>query len=430
MKTNLKRLLPNFTYSVCLASSIVLSGCDSDNNAEALAKAVELESQRAKGTIIESVTIIGATTRLKVGETHQLSASGIDTNNDERDVTAELEWSSSDTSIATVNNRGLVTAVANSLEPQGKVIITGTTINDISAQGELSVSDEVISSLVLKQSDPIKGDINTCIDANIVADVTYADDYTSLNVTKDITFSVDSNTTATIETGGILHTSHAEIENTIVTGKVNNISNQIEVISNPKNLETIDVIVEDKEVSIITLNVGDRIKVQSQANLVNTVSATPINIDNNISWQAKNDSLAGITLNGTTKGSLLALKPGVTEVYATCGGVQGTATLEIKGDATLDTLLINQGEETITFKAKESIEITVKAQFEETTADINVTEFSELSFSDNELITSELVSIGTNAANYKVTSTSSTIGEVILTVSYDGKSSVVKLIIE
>jgi len=427
---NMKGFMPKFTLSVCFATSMVILGCDSDNNAEALAKAVELESQRAKGTIIESVTIIGATTRLKVGETHQLIASGIDTNNDQRDVTNELEWSSSDENVATVNSKGLVTAVANSTEQQGKVIITGTTINGIFTKAEMSVSDETITSLVLRQSNPVTGDINTCIDANIVADVSYADDYTSLNVTKDISFSVDENSTATIETGGILHTSHAEIENTIVTGKVNNISNKLTVTANPINLETIDVVVDEKELNIITLNVGDRIKVQSQANLVSTVSATPINIDNNISWQAKNDTLAGITLNGTTKGSLLALKPGVTEIYATCGGVQGSATLEVKGDATLDTLMINQGEETITFKAKESIEITLTAQFEETTADINVTEFSELSFSDNELITSELVSIGTNTANYKVTSTSSATGEVILTVSYDGKSSVVKLIIE
>jgi len=430
MMMNMKGFMPKFTLSVCFATSMVILGCDSDNNAEALAKAVELESQRAKGTIIESVTIIGATTRLKVGETHQLIASGIDTNNDQRDVTNELEWSSSDENVATVNSKGLVTAVANSTEQQGKVIITGTTINGIFTKAEMSVSDETITSLVLRQSNPVTGDINTCIDANIVADVSYADDYTSLNVTKDISFSVDENSTATIETGGILHTSHAEIENTIVTGKVNNISNKLTVTANPINLETIDVVVDEKELNIITLNVGDRIKVQSQANLVSTVSATPINIDNNISWQAKNDTLAGITLNGTTKGSLLALKPGVTEIYATCGGVQGSATLEVKGDATLDTLMINQGEETITFKAKESIEITLTAQFEETTADINVTEFSELSFSDNNLITSELVSIGTNTANYKVTSTSSATGEVILTVSYDGKSSVVKLIIE
>jgi len=430
MKTKMVNFMPKFAYGICIVSSIAISGCDSDNNSEALAKAVKLESQRAKGTIIESVTIIGATTRLKIGETHQLSALGIDTNNDERDVTAELEWSSSDTSIATVNSKGLVTAVANSLEPQGEVIITGTTINDIFAQGEMSVSDKVISSLVLKQTNPITGDINTCIDANIVADVTYEDDYTSLNVTRDITFSVDTNTTASIESGGILHTSNAEIENTIVTGTVNNVSNQLAVISNPKNLETINVVVDEKEVSIITFNVGDRIKVQSQANLLSTVSAAPINIDNNISWQTKNDALAGMTLDGENKGSLLALKPGVTEIYATCGGVQGSATLEIKGDATLDNLLINEGEESIIFKAKESIEITVTAQFEETTSDLNVTEFSDLSFSDNDLIISELTFTGTNTAKYKVTSTSSTTGEVILTITYDGKSSVVKLIIE
>jgi hypothetical protein len=430
MKSVIKCYLTKFTLGICLGSSIVILGCDSDNNAKALAKAVELESQRAKGTIIESVTIIGATTRLKVGETHQLSALGIDTNLDERDVTTELTWSSSDTNIATVTNKGLVTAIANSTELQGIVTITGTTINDIFAQGEISVSDEQVSALTLKQINPSSGDINTCIDAIIVADVTYLDNYTSLNVTKDITFSVDADTTASIDSLGVLYTSNSEIENTTITGTVNSISNQLNVTSNPKNLDSIDVMLAEEKVNIIPVNVGDRVTIKSQANVDSSVSDDPISIDNNVTWQSKDQSLAGLTLSGTTKGSLLALKPGVTEVYATCGGVVGSATLEIKGDATLDSLMINQGEESITFNAKESIEITVMAQFEEATSDLNVTEFSTLRFSENDLITSELLSTGTGTAKYKVKSTSSTTGEVILTVSYDGKSSVVKLIIE
>lgn len=430
MKSVIKCYLTKFTLGICLGSSIVILGCDSDNNAKALAKAVELESQRAKGTIIESVTIIGATTRLKVGETHQLSALGIDTNLDERDVTTELKWSSSDTNIATVTNKGLVTAIANSTELQGIVTITGTTINDIFAQGELSVSDEQVSALTLKQINPSSGDINTCIDAIIVADVTYQDNYTSLNVTKDITFSVDADTTASIDSLGVLRTSNSEIENTTITGTVNSISNQLNVTSNPKNLDSIDVMLAEEKVNIIPLNVGDRVTIKSQANVDSSVSDDPISIDNNVTWQSKDQSLAGLTLSGTKKGSLLALKPGVTEVYATCGGVVGAATLEIKGDATLDSLMINQGEESITFNAKESIEITVMAQFEEATSDLNVTEFSTLKFSENDLLTSELLSTGTGTAKYKVKSTSSTTGEVILTVSYDGKTSVVKLIIE
>ncbi|SFD32980.1 Ig-like domain-containing protein [Pseudoalteromonas denitrificans] len=412
-----------------ISSSVLLAGCDSDNDSEALAKAVALESQRAKGTIIESVTISGGQTRLKAGEIQQLTALGIDTNNDQRDVTSELQWTSSDTSIATVSNKGLVTAVASSTENSGIVIIKGTTINDISAQAEVSVSDVGISSLVLKQDSSLSTDILTCIDTQILADVTYEDNYKSLNVTNGIVFSVDNTTTATIdETAGILHTTHSEIEATTITGKIGTISNQLTVNADPKNLETISVLLDNKATSIISLNVGDRVKVKSQAKLVSTISKTLFDIDTNINWELRTANLAGITASGVNKGSLVALKPGVSQLYASCGGVNGIATVEIKGE-TFESLTINDGAETITLKANESIELTVTAGFKNTTAPVNISEFADWHFSDTTLLTQELVSMGTSAAKYKLTSKSA-VGELVLTVSYDGITKFVKIIIE
>ena len=142
------------THTLIYLISLLLSACGSDNDSKALAQAVFLESQRAQGTIIESVTIIGDQTRLKPGETHQLSASGIDSNGDQREITNELIWSSNDETIATVNNKGLVTAVASSSVNSGIVTIVGTTVNSIYGEGEISVSDAKVNGIILKQKTP------------------------------------------------------------------------------------------------------------------------------------------------------------------------------------------------------------------------------------------------------------------------------------
>ena len=140
--------LPKLSIIAVLLTSIV--GCGSDSESADLVKAVTLEKLRTEGTIIESVTIENDQTRLRAGEKHQLSATGLDSNGETRNVTNELTWTSSNTDIATVSNSGLVTAVANLSANQGIITITGTTINDISGDGEMSISDEAVTSIQLK----------------------------------------------------------------------------------------------------------------------------------------------------------------------------------------------------------------------------------------------------------------------------------------
>jgi uncharacterized protein YjdB len=193
--------------------NIFISGCDSDNNSADLAKAVELEYLRANGTIIEEVEISNAQTRLRAGETHQLIATGLDSKGDSRDVTAELEaWASSDESIATVNNSGLVTGIATSTVNQGKVTITATTINGIEGTADISISDVKASAISLKQKSPATGNIQTCLEASIDGDVTYEDGYVSLNTIKDMSFTLNEQTSAVINNDGILYTSSETLE--------------------------------------------------------------------------------------------------------------------------------------------------------------------------------------------------------------------------
>ncbi|WP_057830269.1 Ig-like domain-containing protein [Colwellia sp. TT2012] len=427
---NLIKNLSKITLVALAITTTLLTGCESDNNSAELAKAVELEKQRTLGTIIESVTITNAQTRLKAGETHQLSATGIDSKDAVRDVTNELTWTSSDTTIATVNSKGLVTAVANSEVNQGTVIITGSTINDITGEGEISVSDVAVSNISLKQTSPESGHINTCFDASIKGDVGYEDGYISLNTVKDMTFSLDSATSAVINKEGTLYTSAAGIENITITAKVNNISAQLIVTADAKDLDTIDILQDDKTTTFITLNIGERIQVNAQAKLIATVSTDTFIIDSTITWSQADAGYIGITATGDNKGTLFALKPGVTQLIGSCGGKKSIATIQVKGAAALDGIQINAGEDILIIAPLQSIELTLTANYTSTPTSLNVSEFAQWSINGSNLLEAELSNLGTDIASYTLTSTKNSVGFAFVSVIYQGITRSVRIEIE
>lgn len=408
--------LPKLSVIAVLLTGIV--GCGSDSESADLVKAVTLEKLRTEGTIIESVTIENDQTRLRAGEKHQLSATGLDSNGETRNVTNELTWTSSNTDIATVSNSGLVTAVANSSANQGVITITGTTINDISGDGEMSINDEAVTSIQLKQASPETGNINTCIDASINGDVTYADGYTSLNTVKDMSFVLDDTTTATIDSDGTLYTSSAEIETTSVTARIGDITSQLIVTADPVNLENIDVLVNDVATDLIILNVGSRLQVNAQGNLVNEKSA--FDIDSTISWSVPNTNNVGITTEDSENVTLFALKPGVTQLIGTCGGKQQVVAVEVTGSATLDSIQINDGESPLTLVPLQTIDLTLTANYSTSPSSLNVTEFADWSLNGSDIVSAEIIDPGTNQALYRITSKSSANGTAIVSVTYDG----------
>jgi type IV pilus biogenesis protein CpaD/CtpE len=405
--------------------NILLSGCDSDNNSAELAKAVELEYLRANGTIIEEVEISNAQTRLRAGETHQLIAIGLDSNGESRDVTAELEaWSSSDESIATVDSNGLVTGVATSTANQGKVTITATTINGIDGTADISISDVNVSAINLKQKYPATGNIQTCIEASIDGDVTYEDGYVSLNTIKDMAFSVNDQSSAVIDNNGILYTSSDALENITVTATINDIDAQLLVQADPANLASIDILIADENTTSFSLNLGQRVKVSAEAKLFNASSEESFNIDPSIQWQQRDSGYTGITDEGANKGTILGLKQGFTELIATCGGKQAIAVVEINGDANLENIQINNGEESIVIAPESSTSLTLTANYDGTPNSLNVSEFASWQVSDNNIISLELVSAGLSSAYYQMTSTSSA-GSANIIVRYDDQPPIV-----
>ena len=419
----IKQNISKLSIAIILLTSALTMSCNSDNSSEELAREVYLEGLRADGTTIEKVTITNDHIRLIAGETHQLTAIGTDSNGYTGDINNDdFTWSSNDKTIATVNSSGLVTAVASSLVNQGIVTITVTTEYDIYDEGEISVSDSPATAIILKQTTPDSGNINTCINANIKGDVTYEDDYKSLSTINAISFSINGDTAATIDDNGVLYTSSSESEDIFIIAKIGDVSGELTVTADPINLDTLDTLLDEVLVgnntdNLITLNIGDSIQVNAQANLVNNTSV--YNIDNTIFWSQIGSDNVGITTEGENKGTIVALKPGDTQLIGSCGGKQTISTLRVEGDADLDTIQINDGSSSYSVEPLEFIELTLTANYT-TTPSLNVTEFAVWDTNDSAIISIELIDAGTDTATYKLTSDSSSTGTAIISVTYDG----------
>ncbi|MBE0458213.1 MAG: Ig-like domain-containing protein [Pseudoalteromonas prydzensis] len=420
--------LPKLPTIAIILMSIV--GCGSETDSSALAKEVELERLRAEGTIIETVTIVGDQVRLKAGDTLQLSAIGVDSNGNSRDITNELTWRTSDNNIATINDNGLVTALMNSSINQGVVSITATTINDMFDEGEVSVSDTKAQAISLKQISPATETINTCAPAQITGDVTYIDGYVSLNTVRDMRFFVDENSSAKIDTNGFIYTSAAVTESTTITAAIDDVTNQLTVVADPKNLNNISLLLDNEETEKITLAIGDRVNIDARATYADSVTTTPIDINNSINWGVVNNDYIGLTKAGNTKGTLLAIKPGVTQLLGSCGGQQAIATVVVEGTTDIDSLQINDGSDLYTIAPLKSIVLKLTASYTTNSTNLNVSEFADWSLNDSNILDAELINIGSENAALRVTSNQNSVGSAILSVSFAGILNSIQINIE
>jgi len=116
-----------FTTSLLL-SVLLLSGCGSNNSTENNTN--KTSSSTVQGLYQVKVSAVGSTT-IKATQTVTLRAQVVGTN--EKDVT----WSSSDDSIATVNNKGVVTGVA-----AGQAKIRATLNVDPNSYAEITITVE------------------------------------------------------------------------------------------------------------------------------------------------------------------------------------------------------------------------------------------------------------------------------------------------
>ena len=138
---------------------------------------------------VSSITISPETTTIEVGETKQLTAAVLPNDAENK----EIEWSSSDTSVATVDANGLVTGVAS-----GEVTITATAKDGsrVTGTAQVTVSTGLVESIAVK---PYTCEIEVGSKKQLTATVSPSD-----ADNKEVEWSSSNTSVATVDANGLV----------------------------------------------------------------------------------------------------------------------------------------------------------------------------------------------------------------------------------
>ncbi len=251
-----------------------------------------------KVVAVESVTLDKSSLELNEGETATLTATVKPDNASDKTVT----WSSSKTSVATVDANGKVTAVA-----EGTATITAKAGNK-SATCSVTVTKNVVAveSITLDKSSL---ELNEGETATLVATVK-PDNATN----KTVTWSSSRTSVATVDANGKV-TAVAEGTATITAQAGDKTATCTVTVK--KNVVAVESVTIDK--SSLELTEGET------ATLVATVK--PDNATNKtVTWSSSNQSVATVDQNGT----VTAVAEGNTTITAKAGDKTATCTVTVK----------------------------------------------------------------------------------------------------
>ena len=161
-----------FVVGLLVVSTSFMSGCSSKSNL--LSIAVTPSSPHD----------------LAVSSTQQFTAIGTYANNSTADISSQVTWLSSDTTVATISSVGLATGVA-----VGNTNITATLFGLTSATIRLPVVKSTLSSIAVQPANPENLQLGSSLQFTAIG--TYSDNSTK-DITSQVTWTSSDTTIATI----------------------------------------------------------------------------------------------------------------------------------------------------------------------------------------------------------------------------------------
>ena len=247
-----------------------------------------------EGIKVSSVTLSSSDLTLSQGQTKSLTATVTPSNADNK----SLKWSSSNTSVATVDQSGKVTAVKKGT---ATIYASATDGSDINGSCTVTVNAIKVSSITLSSSN-----LNISKGQSKTLTATVAP---SNAENKTLQWSSSDSSVATVDQSGkvtALKIGSAKIYATATDG------------SGVKGSCTITV--EGIKVSSITLS-SSNLNISKGQSKTLTATVAPSNADNkSLQWSSSNTSVATVDQNG----KVTAVKGGTATIYATATDGSGT----------------------------------------------------------------------------------------------------------
>ncbi|WLQ12415.1 Ig-like domain-containing protein [Hahella aquimaris] len=347
------------SFAALALCSALLSACGGGSgDTDALNDAVDAGKLDAKSLTLTSTSDKAL---FEPNESWQLKVVAELNNGSTQDITSKVKWSTSDSSLATVDNAGKMktgTPVGNQ-----DVVITASLVS-LNAQLTVTVSDATLSAIEASASD---SEVDECRSLTLSATGTYTDGSQRPLVT-GLTWNSSDTAVATINSDSSALVTHN-------SGNVN-----VTVSRGAVTSAVLPVTVNDTLASL-KINEGGEISVSKSGSSTLTVSgdysdgSNNVGITSNSTWTSGNTGVA--TVDG---GKVTGVSTGSTTVTAACGGLTADTTVKVleiseyelsdlKGDTALEEGEVRQLSFYEVYTDNTKTNISSKADWEITTGD-------------------------------------------------------------
>ncbi len=275
-----------------------------------------------------AIYVTPANMTVPVGATQQLTASGLYSDEGRSDITSQVTWSSSNTSVATVNSSGLVTTVS-----AGNSTITASQATQYVNSGSVSTSIVIsatpaLTSLAITPANP---NLPAGITRQFIATGTYSDG-TFHDITSQVIWTSSNTSVATVNTTGLVTTV------SVGTGTLTAVQGSISA-STTLTVTTATL----SSIAITPANPNLPAGVTQQFTATGTYSdGTSLDLTTQVAWSTADPSVATVT----TTGLVTTVAAGTSTLTAAQGGISGSTNLTVTA-ATLSSITVTPADPNI-----------------------------------------------------------------------------------
>lgn len=263
---------------------------------------------------LSSISVSPSAASVTVNSSQQFTVTGNYSDGSSADITSLVSWSSSASSVATIDASGLATGVA-----AGTANITASFAGFTNSVA-LTVTAPTIVSITVTPDGLTEG---IGITQQFIATATYSDG-SSADLTAGVAWSSSSTSTATINNSGLATTVGSG--STTITATVGGLSDTATLTVVPAQLVSIAVTPATQTISLGT---------SQQFTAVGSFDDGSTQLLPLVTWSSSSTSVASVDATGLATG----VGTGTATITATSGSVNGTASLTVSG-ATLVSIAV------------------------------------------------------------------------------------------
>jgi uncharacterized repeat protein (TIGR03803 family) len=261
---------------------------------------------------LSSITLSASSSSIAAGATEQFTATGNFSDNATQNLSADVNWTSSNTAVATVSSSGLVSAVGAGTATITVTCKVASTCGSVSGSSTVTVTQVILASIAVTPASP---SIALGLTETFTATGTYSDNSTH-NLTSQVTWTSATTSVATISNAS----GSAGVAHPVATGTTQ-ITATLGAIASPAvTLTVTPAALQSIAVTPASPSISASATEQFIATGTYSDLSTPV-ITSSVTWSSSNTSVASISNASGSQGLATGLAAGTSSITATQGSI-------------------------------------------------------------------------------------------------------------